>query len=142
MHPKPRWYRRLFKVTPWVLSSIALALVITVLLNFPSGKMIAEWKQPPDITYDQRGPYYLSVVERNIDWFRLPPERNYLIYVGREAGGLGYGHMLKFSFHSFPDSTEEFVKKSQVEWSPEGVTLTTGTGHRVFIPKKMFIGGR
>lgn len=144
MTERPAHKRKWVRFAAWLVGSFALALIITFLLHRPSMKVIAQWKQPADITYDQWGPYYLSVVESDRDWrgFPLQVERNHLIYVGRDAGKPSYGHMLDFSFYPVSDSTEEFVKKSKVRWTPEGVTLATQTGHRVFIPKGMFTGGR
>jgi hypothetical protein len=55
---------------------------------------------------------------------------------------------LKFSFHldleEFENywDTDAFIKKSDVKWSTNGITFATASGHRVFIPKTMFIGGR
>jgi len=136
--------KKIGKILLYVLGSCVLALIITFLLHRPSMKVVAQWKQPPDIPYDNGGPYYMSVVESDLDWrgFPLHVERNYFIYVGRDAGTPSYGHMVKYSFHAFPDGIEQFLQKAIVQWAAEGVTLELQSGHRLFIPKAMFIGGR
>jgi len=97
-----------------------------------------------EITYDHLGPYYMSVVERDLDWSGFPfyVERNYFIYVGRDEGTPSHGHMIKYSFHPYPDEVEQFLTKADVQWTAEGVMLSLPSGHRLFVPKKMFIGGR
>jgi hypothetical protein len=78
-------------------------------------------------------------------WHGFPfyTERNYFIYTGRESGEPTYGHMIKFSFdHPYMSEVEEFIKQSVVEWNVNGVVFKPKSGHQLFIPKRMFIGGR
>lgn len=136
------------KAFAFAMSSIVLALVITFFMHRPSMKVIAQWKEPTEIKYDDLGPYYLSVVEDDIDWQAFPFHlgRNYFIYAGRDAGTPSYGHMIKYSFHPSypddPDNLEPFLARAIVTWTAHGVTLELPSGHRLFIPKAMFIGGR
>ena len=127
-----------------VLISFILAFVILYFLHRPSLTVVAEWKQPAEIKYDGRGPYYMSVVETDLNWrgFPLYVDRHHIIYVGRESGTPTYGHMLEYSFYPFPDDLKDFLKKATVEWTAEGVNLTLPSGHKLFVPKRMFIGGR
>jgi len=37
---------------------------------------------------------------------------------------------------------DDHIRKSSVEWTEDGLTFKEITGHRLFIPKQMFIGGR
>ncbi len=136
--------KKIGKILLYVLGSFVLALVITFLLHLPSMKVVAQWKQPANTPYDDRGPYYMSVVESDLDWrsFPLHVERNYFIYVGRDTGTPSYGHMIKYSFHAYPDNIDQFLRKAKVQWTDEGVTLELQSGHRVFIPEAMFTGGR
>jgi hypothetical protein len=136
--------RRITKILLYILGSCFMALVITFLLHRPSMKVLAQWKQPADITYDGWGPYYLSIVESDRDWrgFPLHVERNYFIYAGRDAGTPSHGHMIKYSFHANSDDIQQFLGKALARWATEGVTLELRSGHRLFIPKAMFIGGR
>jgi hypothetical protein len=81
--------------------------------------------------------------KRRLGLFLPGWERHYYIYVGRGRGEPAYGHYLEFSFHpSGADDLETHVKKSNIEWSESGVTFKEASGHILFIPKEMFIGGR
>lgn len=115
-----------------------------VVLHRPSLNVIHQWQQPSSLTYDNWGPYYLSVVESDLDWrgFPLHIERNYFIYVGRDSGKPSHGHIIKYSFHPFPDDLATFLSKAQTNWTDMGVELVLPSGHSLFIPKSMFIGGR
>lgn len=132
------------KVILWLGGTFLLALVFVFLLHRPSMEVVHQWQQPNSITYDGQGPYYLSVVESDLDWqsFPLYVERNYFIYIGRDAGEPSYGHMVKFSFHPYPDDLKTFLSKAQTHWTDEGVELDLPSGHRLFIPVAMFTGGR
>ena len=68
--------------------------------------------------------------------------RHYEIYVGRDSGKPSYGHFIEFSFTNGLDDTDTHIKKSVVEWSDAGVTFKEASGHTLFIPKEIFIGGR
>lgn len=118
----------------------------TLIFIHPTDRVIKTWKQSDDVKYDAFGPYYLSVVEADIDISRLPfsMERRYYIYVGRDSGKLIHGHVIEYSFH--PEVSNLYnvaahINKSTVIWSAEGVTFEEASGHKVFIPKNM-IGGR
>ena len=128
----------------WLACSVILSLVIVFLLHRPSLEVVHQWKQPDEITYDQWGPYYMSVIESDLDWrgFPLYVERNYFIYVGRDSGKPSHGHMVKFSFHAFSDDLKTFLSKADAQWTDKGVELILPSGHRVFIPRDMFTGGR
>ena len=136
--------KRTLIILLFVFTSLGLALVLNFALHRTTDRLIAEWKQVESVPYDSRGPYYLSVIEGNVDWsfFQLGWERHYFIYVGRESGGPGYGHYVDFSFHPGYEDLESYLKKSRVEWSDAGVTFNEPSGHVLFIPKQMFIGGR
>lgn len=139
--------RRLLRVAMWLATSLAMSLVFLFAMHRPSLAVVFQWRQPPELTYDGQGPYFMSVVKDDIDWsgFPLRLGRNYFIYVGRDAGTPSYGHMIKFSFHpaaTDPDDLQAFLRAADVQWSAEGVRLTLASGHSLFVPKKMFIGGR
>lgn len=134
----------LLKTTLFVIGSLVLALIVTFFLHRAPLAVVAQWKQPTTIHYDSFDPYYLSVVEADIDWrgFPFQTERNYLIYVGRDSGTPQYGHFVKFSFHPESDAIEDHIRRSTVEWTDDGVIFAAASGHRLLIPRKMFLGGR
>ena len=127
-----------------IVLSIPLALLFTHFLHRPSNRIIGQWKQSELINYKSHDPYFLSVLERDVNWtsFPLNWERHYEIYVGRENGVPGYGHFIEFSFHPGYEDIESHVKKSTVEWTDDGAIFKEASGHTLFIPKDMFIGGR
>jgi hypothetical protein len=135
---------RTWKVLLLTICSILLALVFTYLLHQRSNRIIGQWKQADSVNYKSFDPYFLSVVEDDIDWTSSPLnwERHYEIYVGHESGKPSYGHFIEFSFHPGLEDIDSHVKKSIVEWSDGGVTFKEASGHVLFIPKDMFIGGR
>lgn len=127
----------------WGLVTCVTTLILLVAIHRPSLKVIQQWKQPASITYDHMGPYYLSIVEDDLNWrsFPLNVERNYFIYVGHNAGTPDHGHMIRYSF-SPPADLKPFLAAAQVQWTAQGVELLLPSGHRLFIPKAMFTGGR
>ncbi|MDX2198609.1 MAG: hypothetical protein SF069_06515 [Phycisphaerae bacterium] len=139
--------RRVLKTVLWLLTSLLMAAVLLFFMHRASLKVVYQWCQPSGIAYDDWGPYYVSVVEADLDWrgFPIHVERNYFLYVGRDAGTPSHGHMIKFSFH--PSSANYydlpgFLKRTDVQWTAEGVELRLESGHRLFVPKDMFVGGR
>ncbi|QJW96141.1 hypothetical protein FTUN_3697 [Frigoriglobus tundricola] len=52
-----------------------------------------------------------------------------------------YGHWTEYEFHNYHNEPDYFLR-CVVTWAPDGVTLTEPTGHKLFIPKNAFIGGR
>jgi hypothetical protein len=54
---------------------------------------------------------------------------------------LGYGHWTEYEFHNYHNEPDYFTRCA-VDWTADGVTLTEPTGHRLFVPKNAFIGGR
>jgi hypothetical protein len=136
--------KRTLKILAVIFFSTILALVFTHFLHRPSNKILAQWKQSDVVNYRSHDPYFVSVLERDINWtyFPLNWERHYQLYVGRESEAPAYGHFIEFSFHPGFDDLGTHLKKSTVEWSEAGVTFKEASGHKLFIPKMMFIGGR
>jgi hypothetical protein len=139
--------RKFLRVLAFFGAVFGAAFCVVVLLHRAPRSPVAEWKQPNSIDYRSFDPYFLSVLRDDLDWsgFPLNVSRNYSIYVGRESGTPTYGHVVKFSFHPGTESNhdeEAHIKRSSVDWTEEGVTFQELSGHRLFIPKAMFIGGR
>jgi hypothetical protein len=140
--------RRAALIALWLAGTLAAAVGLTAgalyVLTRPSLRVVSSWRQPEAVRYDGFDPYYLSVVEGDLDWRGLPfaLRRRHFIYVGLESGKPTYGHMVDFTFYPFPDDLVTYVRQSTVEWSDEGVTFRPPSGHALFIPKRMFIGGR
>lgn len=89
--------------------------------------------QPAGIEYD--GANYHAGLLRQESWLlhrRLPD----VIMVGRDPG-LGYGHPVHFEITGNRDPELESAR-----WSPEGVAIRFDSGHEIFLPAAVFIGGR
>ena len=121
---------------------ILVSCVATWFMNARSDRIVKQWHQPKDIDYKSFDPYTLSIIEGAIDWNNLSLPRRHYMYVGRGTEAPSYGHYLDYSFHAGFGDIDAHIGRSTVEWSAEGVTFIESTGHRLFVPKAMFIGGR
>jgi hypothetical protein len=131
---------KVFKVLTYCFAGLGLLAVLGsaawALLNFAPRDVLARWTQPAGIPYDGRGPYHIIVTGRENDDVHT-------IYVGREKETPGYGHMVTLMVYpKTSKSMREFWAHAVVDWSPEGVRLSLPSGHVLFIPQKMFAGGR
>jgi hypothetical protein len=126
----------------WLGTSLLAGLVITYFLMRPSHRVVAQWRQTTNVQYQSSDPYSLSVLEKEMEYFMLPWQPRYEIFVGRGTSAPAYGHSVRYSFHPGYANRQAHIRSSSVEWSPDGVTFIEGSGHRLFIPKAMFIGGR
>jgi len=124
---------------------ISLLLILTTCstglllrqLTQPADRVIQTWKRPD-------GAYCLSVVAGDTDWRSIllgSTRQRYYIYAGRDCGQPGYGHFVDFTPGGYLD-TEDLFKSSTVDWGSNGVTFVFPVGHRLFIPKDAYEGGR
>jgi hypothetical protein len=126
-----------------LLLAVPLSCAGAVWLNTSPDTVLLELRQPPTPDYQSFGPYSVYVLEGPREWATLEWPRRHRLFVGRS--GLGtpdYGRWLDYSFHTGGTDVNEHIQKSTAEWTPEGVTFVEATGHRLFIPKEMFVGGR
>ena len=61
--------KRTPKILLFILTSLVVALVLNFALHRRSNTVIAKWKQAASVQYKSSDPYYLSVVEGNVDVF-------------------------------------------------------------------------
>ena len=132
--------KKAFKVLTYCFAGLGLVAtigaVIWALSAFSPRENLARWEQPAGIPYDGRGPYYVIVTGHEND------DVHY-IYVGRDKETPGYGHMLTLMVYpKTAETMRQFWSDAVVDWSPEGVRLSLSSGHVLFIPQKMFTGGR
>ena len=68
------------------------------------------------------------------------------MYVGRDSVPSGYGHRVSFDLH--PELVEPappldaYAKRVRATFSDAGIELEEPSGHRLFIPKRAYTGGR
>ncbi|HZY85273.1 MAG TPA: hypothetical protein VFE78_10615 [Gemmataceae bacterium] len=139
------WRRALLVVSLAALIAVPLSGAATVWLNRPSHRVVVELPQPAGLDYKSFGPYSVYVLEGARDWSSpLALPMRYSVVVARSGmAPPDYGHALAYSFHpGFDEDAEAHMRNSTAEWVPEGVTFVETSGHRLFIPVKMFVGGR
>jgi hypothetical protein len=97
-----------------------------------------QWDQPPSISYNSNGPFRLVVIERNVDWSAFPHrEPMYVMYIGDDYP---YGYYCRFPFYYHQLSIEDEIRKSTIEWTTEGVRITSSSGAFLFVPREGFTG--
>jgi hypothetical protein len=112
--------------------SLALAGVFTLLLGLRSGTVLLR---------DCQGDYCLQVREGSVDYLVLAPRRRHEIWLTRRAAS-DYGYALDHSFAPTALDLEPTIRACKVEWSDAGVTLVEPSGQRVFVPRRVYEGGR
>jgi hypothetical protein len=99
-----------------------------------SSRILYKDCQPKSIIYKSYDPYCLSIIELD-----LTLSKNNIIMISHNGDNI-YGHIL-----SYPEShlvNESNIQKTITDWDSNGINLTCYSGHKIFIPKKLFIGGR
>ena len=123
--------------------SFVLAFCWICLLTGFANRVIHSWEQPQEIEYMRNSKYTLFVREKAPDWsFLLHRRARHEIFIGRDDS---YGHWFDCTFHGGwgdDTKTDEYIRRSAVEWTEEGVSIKQESGHVVFFPKKTFVGGR
>ncbi|HXS17140.1 MAG TPA: hypothetical protein VN764_08125 [Polyangiaceae bacterium] len=116
-----------------LLATLALSLVLgfgwALWLDARSGQVIFQ---------DCSGGFCLRVAEGGTQHELFSREQLYEIWITRQHSP-NYGYVLHHSFAfagSFDDAVT--IRKSQVTWSPEGVTLLEPSGQRVFVPYALY----
>lgn len=136
------WKRRVLVTLVAAMFGLLVAVVATSYLTTPSNRVIKQWHQPKDVDYQSYDPYTLSVVEGEIEWYLFGFKRRHYLFIGRGSEAPAYGHYLDYTFHPGSGDIDAHIGRSTVQWAPEGLTFVEATGHRLFVPKVMFIGGR
>jgi hypothetical protein len=114
----------------------ALALLLALcFLRWPSKRH--QWDQPANVNYQSYDPYSVVIYEVSPLLAAYP---RYEVFVVNSPS-LSYGHVVEYGFHNAAHELDYF-SRCIVDWSPDGITVTEPTGHKLFIPKKAFIGGR
>jgi len=112
--------------------SLAFSAVWTTLLASRSQKVILQ-------SCEAR--YCLRVAEGITSYGIFSTEQLYEVWVTR-SGSPDYGYVVHHSFAWQDFDTNATIRACKVEWSPAGVTLIEPTGQRLFVPEKLYVGGR
>lgn len=118
---------------------------LAVWLNMPTNRVLHRWDQPEGVKYGSFEPYSLYIAEGPKKWHILGwSKRRYEIrIVPTGADPNDHGHVFECDLQLYASpSVESHLEHCTVEWTADGVTFTQPTGHKLFIPKDAFIGGR
>ncbi len=121
----------------WLVTAVVFALVLTR----PANTARARWDQPNTVSYQSNDPYVLCVKENSSWWNEFNRCRHCRVEVTSHHNVDIYGHATEYEFHNYQNEPDYFTRCTVI-WEPEGVTIAEPTGHKLFIPKKAFIGGR
>lgn len=116
-----------------------IILILIFVVNLPlREKIIFQNCQSSGVHYDSFDPYCLSVIEQS----RIAGNHFYL-FIGKGKEAPAYGHSMPFEFYKdHSEKIKDHIYRSLVQWNEEGVQFESASGHRLFFPKRMFIGGR
>jgi len=123
--------------------SLVLLLVFSLLSLWPINSVLKYWDQPENIKYDLNK-YRLFVIKSS----SLNPVKllfnshDYIIGITRKTEEPEYGHYKKYSVGYGSESDRQLIEQLSIIWNEDGVILIEKSGHRLFFPKKSFIGGR
>jgi len=116
-----------------------------------SGKVLKYWIEPKELNYYDKQKrdysYRLSVIEttRAIG-FLTTKERHYQIFISKQSVkpelDMMYGHYKEYGFEGNREEVEQKLEKCNVLWVQKGIWFIDDTGHKLFFPKKSFMGGR
>jgi hypothetical protein len=85
--------------------------------------------------------YCVRVVEGLTERRLLTSEQLYELQLSRK-GSPDYGYVVRHSFAWHGFDTAATIRASKIEWSSAGMTLTEPTGQSLFVPQKLYAGGR
>lgn len=135
--------RRIRKLVAVLLGCGLVSVKLTVWLNLSPSTVLLELTQPATPDYESYGPYSVYVLEGPRNWGALDfPRRHRLVIARAGDSPPTYGHMLDYSFHAMGADMDSHIRQSTAEWTPDGVTFVEASGHRLFVPKRLFVGGR
>lgn len=128
-------FTKYISISAGIMTGILILIIGAHVFGFTfANKIILQSCQGEYIKYNSYDPYCLSVIKQV-----RPLGNDYIIMVSRK-GDESYGHVLNYIE---PDHvSEDDIKKMRVIWSSEGIELTFCSGHKLYIPKERFIGGR
>jgi hypothetical protein len=123
-----------------VATCVGLFLIGLFALTRSADQELGHWTSPAG--------EHLIVYEgdRDFSFFPLSVPRRHYLYVGRDSDPSGYGHRVSFDLHAgMVDPAAPmavYVKRITVTWSDAGVSVEEPSGHRLFVPRRAYAGGR
>jgi hypothetical protein len=133
----PRWHAFVWMTVGFLQG----ALTVLYLNGSSSDEVLARWKQPRSVDYGSFDPYtvFIVAVGKRRSFFLERATHEVRVMHGDDPNT--YGHVVEISLDlGLYDAS--FVQRSKVSWTGAGVEIEVPTGHRLFLPKAAFIGGR
>jgi hypothetical protein len=128
-------FTKYISISAGILTGILILIIAAHVFGFTfASKTIFQSCQGEYVKYNSYDPYCLSIIKQV-----RPLGNDYIILISRK-GDETYGHVLNYID---PDPvSENDIKQTRVIWSGEGIEITFSSGHKLYIPKERFIGGR
>lgn len=124
-----------FALGAGLFTGLLILLIFFQLMGFVwSNSVVMESCQGDYVKYNSYDPYCLNIIKQS-----QPLSSQYIILISRK-GDKEYGHVVNYIDPL--ETSEENIKKTRVIWSNEGIEITFPAGHKLYIPKDKFIGGR
>lgn len=125
----------IFTLGAGLFTGLLLIIIIFQLMGFTiSDRVIMETSQGDYIKYNSNDPYTLSIIKQS-----QPLSSRYIILISGKMDK-SYGHVINYLDTS--TDSDENIKRTRVIWNNEGIEMTFPMGHKLYIPKERFIGGR
>lgn len=125
----------IFTLGAGLFTGILIIIIIFQLMGFTiSDRVIMESSQGDYIKYNSNDPYTLSIIKQS-----QPLGARYIVLISGKMDK-SYGHVINYLDTS--TDSDENIKRTRVIWNNEGIEMTFPMGHKLYIPKERFIGGR
>jgi hypothetical protein len=124
-----------FALGAGIFTGFLLLVVLFQLMGFTwKDSVVMESCQGDYVKYNSYDPYCVNIIKQS-----QPLSSQYVILISRK-GDLEYGHVINYIDPT--ETSEDNIRKTRVIWSGEGIEMTFPAGHKLYIPKDKFIGGR
>jgi hypothetical protein len=124
-----------FTLGAGLFTGFLIIVILFQLLGFTiSDRVIMESSQGDYVKYNSFDPYKLSIIKQS-----QPLSSHYIVLISRKDDN-SYGHVINYIDPT--ETSDENIKRTRVIWNAEGIEMTFPMGHKLYIPKERFIGGR
>jgi hypothetical protein len=127
-----RWGKRLGLMALGAVVGIILTVTLFVVSAWPQSTLVHREDQPPTVRYQDGHTHHLGLYHERT----LLHGESYHLVIGSDPS-LSYGHRVDIS----ATGVGSFGVRA-AEWTAAGVRIRFTTGHELFVPATMFIGGR
>jgi len=126
--------RKLLIALLTVLLLVPYTLVVLILSDMPGGQVLFDSQQPPNVSYGSFDPYEIKIINGPIQWDVFGWPRSAIIKITPK--GAEYGHYIT------TDIRIDKGEKVSANWTNKTIEISFPLGHKLIIPKEIFIGGR